>query len=146
MLQLIGMEFFELGPCATLFTQRSYALMKAVTSSLQKFKFWAGEAGVVLHAEGVKRASSMGLGELIHHHLRRSFLKLKSENPKISDEIFLDVALKAHTDFSGLNGLVPTLLVFGAFPRFPVRTGAEDMPLNTARARMRQIAPREQIF
>lgn len=104
---------------------------------------WAGEAGVVLHAVGVERASSMGLGEQIHHPLRRSFLKLKSENPNVSDELLLDVAVKAHNDSSGLNGLVPTLLVFGAFPRLPVRTGAEELPSNTARARMRQTAMAE---
>lgn len=104
---------------------------------------WAGEAGVVLHAVGVERASSMGLGEQIHHPLRRSFLKLKSENPTISDELLLDVAVKAHNDSGGLNGLVPTLLVFGVFPRLPVRTGAEELPSNTARARMRQTAMAE---
>lgn len=104
---------------------------------------WAGEAGVVLHAVGVERASSMGLGEQIHHPLRSSFLKLKSENPTVSDELLLEVAVKSHNDSSGLNGLVPTLLVFGAFPRLPVRTGAEDLPSNTARARMRQTAMAE---
>lgn len=65
---------------------------------------------------------------------------MKSENPKISDELLFDAAVKARNDSSGLNGLVSTLLVFGSFPRLPVRTGAEDLPSKTARARMRQAA------
>lgn len=111
-----------------------------IAADVQK---WAGEAGVILHAVGVERASSMGLGEQVHHPLRRSFLKLRSENPAVSDELLLDVAVKAHNDSSGLNGLVPTLLVFGTFPRLPVRTGADNLPSNSARARMRQTAMAE---
>lgn len=83
----------------------------------------AGEASVVLHAVGVETASSMGLGEQIHYPLRRSYLKLRSENPRFSDELLLNVVVKAHNDSGGLNGIVPTVRVFGAFPRLPVRTG-----------------------
>lgn len=68
----------------------------------------AGEAGVVLHAVPVERASLMGLGEQFHYLIRRSFKRLKFENPSISDELLLDVACKAHDDSAGINGLVPT--------------------------------------
>lgn len=80
----------------------------------------------------------MGLGEQIHQPLCRSFSKLKSENPAVSDELLLEFAVKSHKDSSGRNGLVPTLLEFDAFPRLPVRTGEDYLPSNTARGRMRQ--------
>lgn len=101
---------------------------------------WAGESSVALHAVGVERASSMGLGKQIHHFCRFSSLELKSENPTVLDEFLVEIAVKSHNDSSGLNRLFPTLLAFGAFPRLPVHTGAEDLHSNTARARMGQRA------
>lgn len=50
------------------------------------------------------------------------FLKLDSENSTVFNELILKVAVNFHRDSSGINGLVLTLLVFGAFPRMPVRT------------------------
>lgn len=85
----------------------------------------------------------MDLGEQIKHPLRRSFLKLKSEHPAVSDEMLFEVSVKSQNNSIGLNGLFPIVLVFGAFPRLSVRTDAEDIPSNTACARMRRTAMAE---
>jgi hypothetical protein len=41
---------------------------------------------------------------------------MKDELPDISAEAALQMAVKAVNDIAGLDGLIPTLLVFGAYP------------------------------
>lgn len=82
----------------------------------------------------------MGLGEQVHHPICSTFLKLRLEDNGASDELLLNIACKAHNDSSGLNGLVPKVLVFGSFSRMPVRSGMEDEPTNTDRVKMHQTA------
>lgn len=61
----------------------------------------------------------------------------------MSDELLMDVVCEAHNDSAGIDGLVPTLLVFGAFPILPVRTGCDMSATNSNRAKMRSTAMRE---
>jgi len=49
--------------------------------------------------------------------LRRAYQIIITEIPEISKEMALQMAFKAINDTAGLGGLVPTLLVFGAYPR-----------------------------
>jgi hypothetical protein len=85
----------------------------------------------------------MGIGERIHSPLRRSYLKLRQEHPNMSKDLLLDAAVKAHNDTSGVNGLVPTFLVYGSFPRLQIRDENIDSPSNSERASMRSLAMAE---
>lgn len=55
--------------------------------------------------------------------LRRAYNIIRDEDSSLSREGALQCAVKAVNDTAGLNGLVPTLLVFGAYPRM-----TEDSP------------------
>ena len=60
---------------------------------------------------------SIGLVERYHQPLRRAYEIIKSESPDTPKEMTLQIAVKAVNDTAGPDGLVPTLLVFGAFPK-----------------------------
>jgi hypothetical protein len=61
---------------------------------------------------------AVGKIEQAHGPLRRTFNILRAElNSSTEDEDILQMAVKALNDTAGPNGLVPTLLVFGTYPR-----------------------------
>lgn len=49
--------------------------------------------------------------------LRRVFTIFKAELPIEDEDTLLQLSLKAVNDIAGLDGLVPTLLVFGTYPK-----------------------------
>ena len=79
---------------------------------------------------------SIGKVERYHAPIRRAFDIFDSElGPSITDEAKLQMACKAVNDTAGPDGLVPTLLVFGAYPRL-VR---ESPPLTSTAKRAKAI-------
>ena len=60
---------------------------------------------------------SIGAVERYHAVLRRAYLIVRDEIPDATPESMLQMAVKAVNDTAGPDGLVPTLLVFGAYPR-----------------------------
>ena len=65
----------------------------------------------------VEAHNSIGLVERYHIPLRRAHNIISQEVPSISKEHKLQMAVKAVNDTAGPDGIVPTLLVFGAYPR-----------------------------
>ena len=66
----------------------------------------------------VEAHNSVGKIERYHLPLRRAFTIIRSElGEKINKNIILQMAIKAINDTAGPNGIIPTLLVFGAYPR-----------------------------
>jgi hypothetical protein len=67
----------------------------------------------------VKAHNSVGQVERYHAPLRRAYeiIQDKLEDEHINKEIMLQMAVKAINDSAGPDGIVPTLLVFGAYPR-----------------------------
>ena len=49
--------------------------------------------------------------------LRRAYEIISSELEDASEELILQIAIKAINDSASLDRLVPTLLVFNAYPR-----------------------------
>lgn len=80
----------------------------------------AGESGMLLPSIAIEHASSMVLGEQVHHPVGRTFKRLHLENTHATDEILLDVDCKDHKNSSGFRGLVHTVLVFGTSSWPPV--------------------------
>jgi hypothetical protein len=65
----------------------------------------------------VEAHNSIGKVERYHSLLRRAYKILSSELPSANKEAILQMAVKAVNDSAGPDGIVPTLLVFGAYPR-----------------------------
>jgi hypothetical protein len=89
----------------------------------------------------VEAHHSIGKVERYHVPIRRAFNILKEELPDASTEGILQMAVKAVNDTAGPNGLVPTLLVFGAYPR--MTREAPPSPSITQRAEAIQKAMKE---
>lgn len=75
---------------------------------------------------GVEAHNSLGLGERYHQPLRSTFRKLKIDYPVLPDDIALSVSVKTLNDTLGPEGIVPTVLVFGDYPR--LYTLSEELP------------------
>jgi hypothetical protein len=56
----------------------------------------------------------------MHDPLRRISEKVKFDFPAAPPKIILSCASKVLNDTMGENGLVPSLIVFGIIPRFPI--------------------------
>jgi hypothetical protein len=65
----------------------------------------------------VEAHNSIGMVEQYHSPLRRVYQIIVVELPGIDRDAALQMAFKALNDTMGPNRLVPTLLVFGAYPR-----------------------------
>jgi hypothetical protein len=61
--------------------------------------------------------NSVGKVERYHILLRRAYDIISIELEGASKDLILQMAVKAVNDSAGPDGLVPTLLVFGAYPR-----------------------------
>ena len=81
------------------------------------FKHLAIMMGITTKTVPVEAHWSIGKVERYHAVLRRAYQIVSEELPDLDKEMALQMAVKAVNDTAGPNGLVPTLLVFGAFPR-----------------------------
>src|SRR5579871_1486997 len=82
----------------------------------QEFHQHAAVMGISTKTVPVEAAWSIGITERYHFVLRRAY-KIIVEETQAEKEVALQMAVKAVNDSAGPNGLIPTLLVFGAFPR-----------------------------
>lgn len=80
----------------------------------------AEEGGISIQLSPIESHNSIGQGETYHHHLRRIFNILHTAKPATDPDLLLRYAIKGINDTMGENGLVPTQLVFGCMPSFPV--------------------------
>lgn len=84
----------------------------------KEFRQFASSLAITTKAVPVEAHWSVGLVERVHGTLRRAYevimADLGADFPK---ELALQMAVKAVNDTAGPHGLVPTLLVFGAYPR-----------------------------
>jgi len=81
------------------------------------FQLNAGIMKIDTKAIPVESANSMTYVERYHTPLRRAFKIIQSEIPNITAAEVLQYAIKSLNDSVGPDGLVPTLLVYGALPR-----------------------------
>jgi hypothetical protein len=65
----------------------------------------------------VEAHHSIGKVERYHQMLRKAYTILKEEISSTPTEVILQMAVKTVNDTAGPNGLVPTLLVFSAYPK-----------------------------
>jgi len=83
----------------------------------KEFKQYATVLGISTKAVPVEAHNSIGIVERYHGPIRRAYQIIITEIPGINKEMGLQMAFKAINDSAGPDGLVPTLLVFGAYPQ-----------------------------
>ena len=64
----------------------------------------------------IKAYNSIRKVERYYTLLRRVYKIISSELENASEELTLQIAIKAINNSTGLDRLIPTLLVFGAYP------------------------------
>lgn len=97
------------------------------------FKQGAVEDGVTLSPQPVEAHNSIGKVERYHTPLRRAYDLFLKGFPSIAKEERLQLAVKAVNDTAGPNGLVPTLLVFGAYPRISMLDAPPELTMERAK-------------
>jgi hypothetical protein len=85
----------------------------------KEFRQFAASMAVSTKSVPVEAHWSIGLVERAHPVLRRAYQIITEElqGSGTTKELNLQMAVKAVNDTAGPDGLVPTLLVFGAYPR-----------------------------
>ena len=109
-----------------------------------KFIDLARKSDVDVISTGIEAHASLGLCERYHEPLRTTVRKIKIAHPNAKKDVVLACAAKAMNDSLGPEGLVPSALVFGEFPR--VRTPSEptsERPTLSQRSQIAQQARRE---
>ena len=101
----------------------------------------------------VKAHNSIGKVEQRYTPLRRAYDILQQElkDEHVDKHAILQMAVKAVNDTAGPNGLVPTLLVFGAYPRITRSSAPSALMIKraeavrTAMAELRHLNAKRQI-
>ena len=106
-----------------------------------KWKELTNENGIQLRISGIEAHNSLGIGERLHDPLRRIYRKIRKNATGTNQQTALRLTLKAMNDTMGENGLVPSLLVFGIIPRFPVISS--QLPAQSERMEVLTMAQRE---
>jgi len=87
----------------------------------REFNQYANSLQITLKAVPVEAHNSIGIVERYHAPLRRAYQIIYAElsvgGNDTDAEMALQMAFKAINDSAGPDGLVPTLLVYGAYPR-----------------------------
>ncbi|KAF1980479.1 hypothetical protein BU23DRAFT_576403 [Bimuria novae-zelandiae CBS 107.79] len=72
--------------------------------------------------------------------LRRAYKIIRAElDSSTSDVVVLQIVVKAVNDTAGLDGLVPTLLVFGAYPQVSINSPLLPSTIRRAKAIQKAI-------
>ena len=88
----------------------------------KEFRQHANSLAIITKAIPVEAHWSIGIVERYHPILKRAYAVIVDQLPDFSKtaqgrELALQMAVKAVNDTAGPDGLVPTLLVFGAYPK-----------------------------
>ena len=83
----------------------------------KEFLQLASGMGIIVKTIPIEAHWSIGIVERYHAVLRRAYEIVEKELPELSKDMALQMSVKAINDTAGPDGLVPTLLVYGAYPR-----------------------------
>jgi hypothetical protein len=83
----------------------------------KEFDQYATALGIKVKIIPVKAHNSVGMVERYHGLIRRAYSIIVAKIPDISKDMALQMAFKAINDIARLNGIVPILLVYSAYPR-----------------------------
>ena len=83
----------------------------------KKFKQYAIIMGVNIKKVLVKAHNLISIVKKYHSLIKHAYQIIATELPDLNKNIALQIAFKAINNSIGPDGLVPTLLVFGAYPQ-----------------------------
>ncbi len=83
----------------------------------KEFRQYVANMGIIIKNAPIEVHHSIGMVERYHGPLRQVYSIITTEIPGIEPELALQMSFKAINDSVGPNRLVPTLLVFDAYPR-----------------------------
>jgi hypothetical protein len=83
----------------------------------REFSQLASTVGTKVKIVPVEAHNSVGIVERYHGPVRRAYYIITAEVRDINKDMALQMAFKAINDSAGPDGLIPTLLVYGAYPR-----------------------------
>jgi hypothetical protein len=83
----------------------------------KEFRQHATTMGTKIKIVPVEAHNSIGIVERYHAPIRRAYLIITTEIKDLDRDMALQMAFKAINDSAGPDGLIPTLLVYGAYPR-----------------------------
>ena len=83
----------------------------------KEFNQLANTVGTKVKIVPVEAHNSIGIVERYHSLIRRAYVIIAVEIRDIDKDMALQMAFKAINDSAGPDGLIPTLLVYGAYPR-----------------------------
>jgi hypothetical protein len=104
----------------------------------KEFKSYATALGTTTKSVPVEAHNSIGMVERYHGPLRRVYSIINTELPDLGKNKKLQMAFKALNDSIGPDGLVPTLLVYGAWPRI-VKSDAPNLTVIQRRAALDKV-------
>jgi hypothetical protein len=118
-----------------------------------EFKANARIMAIEVEEVPVEAHNSIGKLERYHAPLRRAFHVIAGDlrGQGVSNESILQMAVKAVNDTAGPDGLVPTLLVFGTYPRLSDASppspsiAARAVAIRKAMAEVREVKAKQQI-
>ena len=87
------------------------------TSSVRNSSSMPVLFGTITKSVPVEAHQSIGIVERYHRPVRRAYQIVSEELPDLDKDAALQMAFKAINDTAGPDGIVPTLLVFRAYPR-----------------------------
>ena len=90
----------------------------------KSFRDNAKAAGVYVEIVPTEAHNKIGKVERYHSVVRRVYEKLKTDDPDMSPELRLSTTFRCINDSAGPDGLVPTLLVFGTYPKLGIKSEA----------------------
>ena len=83
----------------------------------KEFRQYVANMRIIIRNAPLEAHHSIGMVKRYHGSLRQIYSTITTEIPVIKSEFALQMSFKAINDSVGLNGLVLTLLVFGAYSR-----------------------------
>ena len=115
-----------------------------------EFRQYAQSMTITTKEVPVEAHHSIGKIERYHVPLKRAYEIIRQEMPDTTADIILQAAIKAVNDTAGPKGLIPTLLVFGAYPRMSATATTPDIQrranaINLAMKELRELQAQRQI-
>ncbi|EED12737.1 transposase, putative [Talaromyces stipitatus ATCC 10500] len=106
-----------------------------------EFKTEAKIMGIQCHQVPVEAHNAIGKVERYHAPLRRAYNIISAElGASVDKDVILQMAIKAVNDTVGPDGIVPTVLVFGAYPRITTDSPPSALTARRAEAMRKAMA------
>lgn len=100
----------------------------------KEFRQHASSMSITTKEVPVESHNSIGIVERYHAPLRRAYEIIRQELNDVPKDVVLQMAIKAVNDTAGPDGIVPTLLVFGAYPRLTITDPPHPTIIQRAKA------------